>query len=158
MATVYSIEYETYELQIYSHYYCVEDAISGLSETALKFMTDEQGSKKAKIISGAIIDNPEINEGYFLYKQCADDTRIEVYYKTKEIIKGYLSSTINTNIKKVKFFSVITGPVMTHSNCAIIQQKTNQDIEKNCFNNFDNVIKELKNKVKTFDETISEWE
>ena len=165
MYTVYCIQYDTCELEVFGHYDCLENANNKLEQVALEFMADEEGRKQA-VIYNDIPSNDEVLEGYFLcrYDARREETmpkqsfgqscKIDVYLRRRNFVAGWVGTNMEVVTRKVKFYSIgelkddegaqnTTVPEWGKKKfCNVFEKKMGSE-----FANYQSVINEFKKKL-----------
>lgn len=147
MYIVYSINYDSYDLEIYGNYREYKDADKGLYETVISFIEDNQGKKNAKIHYATPSEDyneimKEIKEGYFVNKE---GDNIVLYLRERIENIGYIYSTIETRTERVCFYGIKGEHEELESKKTRITTKTVSD---ETLNNYEVLISELKDKLK----------
>ena len=97
-----------------------EKAEKMLKTKAVEFVTKKDGEKNSLILNDP--DHSSIFSGYFLTKLENNELTLELNHKEQKVNKGYLSSSIDTIVKKMGSYSisrysgtVVNQPVETKS-------------------------------------------
>jgi len=104
MYIVYIIDYQTYDIKVKCIIKDEQKAIEKMKELALAFMANEEGKRKARIITETPFDASDIIKGYILFSP--QPSKIDVYYK--EIVNSdnlIWGTTQETKLNKIKAYS-----------------------------------------------------
>lgn len=143
---IYSIDYDTLNLEIYQVTSPKENAHQLLDQVALEFLIQEEGTNNAKIYKTKDIPTDQINEGYFLH--CPPGSNIINLYNKKRIeVKGYFVNSLDTKINKIRFYGIKDIKKFTCSDqnknlSEIPSTSLTKDDEK--LNDYDMLLDELK--------------